>query len=297
MSEFTEPYESKWQAFLLLLPTFIVLIAFLYYPGLETFRLSLSQTILLGSQKVFVGLENYVTLATSSEYHSSFAISVAFAAVVVVGTLAVSLFVSYLLFEVDVGSSTYLIAAIWPYALPTAVAASVLLFLLHPSLGIITYYLEQLTGTSLDWFTNGPQAFAVVAVVAIWKQLGYNIIFMVAALNNIPETLTESAEIDGVGHLKMLYRVYIPLMSPTLVFLVVMDTIYAFFSTFPLVDLMTSGGPSGATNLLIFKLYRDAFEFSSLGLASAESVVLFAIVAILMYVQLRLSESYAHYGG
>ena len=95
----------------------------------------------------------------------------------------------------------------------------------------------------------------------------------------------------------MLYRVYIPLMSPTLVFLVVMDTIYAFFSTFPLVDLMTSGGPSGATNLLIFKLYRDAFEFSSLGLASAESVVLFAIVAILMYVQLRLSESYAHYGG
>ena len=295
MSEFTEPYESKWQAFLLLLPTFVVLIAFLYYPGLETFRLSLSQTILLGSQKVFVGLENYVTLATSSEYHSSFAISVAFAAVVVVGTLAVSLFVSYLLFEVDVGSSTYLIAAIWPYALPTAVAASVLLFLLHPSLGIITYYLEQLTGTSLDWFTNGPQAFAVVAVVAIWKQLGYNIIFMVAALNNIPETLTESAEIDGVGHLKMLYRVYIPLMSPTLVFLVVMDTIYAFFSTFPLVDLMTSGGPNEATNLLIFKLYRDAFEFSNLGLASAESVVLFAIVAILMYVQLRLSESYTTY--
>ncbi|RLM53281.1 sugar ABC transporter permease [Halobellus sp. Atlit-31R] len=297
MSEFTKPYESKWQAFLLLLPTFVVLVAFLYYPGLETFRLSLSQTILLGSQKVFVGLENYVTLATSSEYHSSFAISVAFAAVVVVGTLAVSLFVSYLLFEVNVGASTYLIAAIWPYALPTAVAASVLLFLLHPSLGIITYYLGALTGISLDWFTNGPQAFLVVAVVAIWKQLGYNIIFMVAAFNNIPETLTESAEIDGVGHLKMLRRVYIPLMSPTLVFLVVMDTIYAFFATFPLVDLMTSGGPSGATNLLIFKLYRDAFEFSSLGLASAESVVLFAIVAILMYVQLRLSESYAHYGG
>jgi sn-glycerol 3-phosphate transport system permease protein len=220
---------------------------------------------------------------------------VAFAAVVVVGTLVASLFVAYLLFQVDVGSSTYLIAAIWPYALPTAVAASVLLFLLHPSLGIITYVLESLTGTSLDWFTNGPQAFAIVAVVAIWKQLGYNIIFMVASLNNIPETLTESAELDGVGHLKMLYRVYVPLMSPTLVFLVVMNTIYAFFSTFPLVDLMTSGGPNEATNLLIFKLYRDAFEFSNLGLASAESVVLFAIVAILMYVQLRLSESYTTY--
>ncbi|MFD1601060.1 carbohydrate ABC transporter permease [Halobellus rarus] len=295
MPEFTKPYESRWQAFLLLLPTFAVLIAFLYYPGVETFRLSLQQTILLGTRKTFVGLENYATLATSSAYHWSFAISVAFAAVVVVGTLVASLFVAYLLFQVDVGSSTYLIAAIWPYALPTAVAASVLLFLLHPSLGIITYVLESLTGTSLDWFTNGPQAFAIVAVVAIWKQLGYNIIFMVASLNNIPETLTESAKLDGVGHLKMLYRVYVPLMSPTLVFLVVMNTIYAFFQTFPLVDLMTSGGPNEATNLLIFKLYRDAFEFSNLGLASAESVVLFAIVAILMYVQLRLSESYTTY--
>ena len=297
MPEFTKPFDSKWQAMVLLLPTFVVLIAFLCYPGLETFRLSLQQTILLGARKSFVGLENYRTLATSAAYHRSFAISVAFAAIVVIGTLALSLFVSYLLFQVDVGSSTYLIAAIWPYALPTAVAASVLLFLLHPSLGIITHYLELLTGTSLDWFTNGPQAFLIVAIVAIWKQLGYNIIFMVAALNNIPGTLTESAQLDGVGHLKMLYKVYVPLMSPTLVFLVIMDTIYAFFATFPLVDLMTSGGPSGATNLLIFKLYRDAFEFSNLGLASAESVVLFAIVAILMYVQLRISETHAHYGG
>lgn len=295
MQEFTKPYESRWQAFLLLLPTFTVLTAFLYYPGVQTFRLSLQQTILLGTQKTFVGLENYVTLATSSAYHWSFVISIAFAAVVVLGTLVTSLFVAYLLFQVDVGSSTYLIAAIWPYALPTAVAASVLLFLLHPSLGIITYVLESLTGNSLDWFTNGPQAFAIVAVVAIWKQLGYNIIFMIAALNNIPETLTESAKLDGVGHRNMLYRVYVPLMSPTLVFLGVMNTIYAFFSTFPLIDLMTSGGPNEATNLLIFKLYRDAFEFSNLGLASAESVVLFAIVAILMYVQLRLSESYTTY--
>jgi len=295
MADFNKPYESTWQAFLLLVPTIAILVAFLYYPGLQTFRLSLSQTILLGAQKTFVGLENYIKLATSSAYHRSFGISVLFAAVVVIGTLVVSLTVAYLLFQADVGSSTYLVAAVWPYALPTAVAASVLLFLMHPTLGIFTHYLEQVTGIELDWFTNGPQAFLVVAVAAIWKQLGYNIIFMVAALNNIPETLTESAEIDGVGHLRMLSRVYVPLMSPTLVFLVIMDTIYAFFSTFPLVDLMTSGGPNGVTNLLIFKLYRDAFEFSNLGLASAESVVLFVVVAILMYVQLRISENYTTY--
>jgi len=118
----------------------------------------------------------------------------------------------------------------------------------------------------------------------------------VAALNNIPETLTESARLDGVGRLKMLFKVYVPLISPTMVFLVVMNTIYSFFATFPLVDLMTSGGPSEATNLLIFKLYRDAFEFSNLGYASAQSVVLFLLVAALMYVQIRVSEGYAQYG-
>ncbi|MEA5386571.1 sugar ABC transporter permease [Haloarculaceae archaeon H-GB11] len=296
MTEFTKPFDSSWQAYLLLVPTFAVLIAFLYYPAVETFRLSLYQTLLLGTQKAFVGLENFKILATSPEYQRSFVISFAFAAFVVVGTLVVSLFVSYLLFEVSRGTSSYLVAAIWPYALPTAVAATVLMFLMHPTLGVITHYLEALTGIELDWFTSGPLAFVVVGLVAIWKQLGYNIIFLVAALNNIPETLTESAKLDGVGRLKMLYKVYVPLISPTMVFLVVMDTIYAFFQTFPMVDLMTSGGPSGATNLLIYKLYRDAFEFNSLGKASAESIILFVIVSILMYVQLRVSESYTHYG-
>ncbi|MFB6298377.1 MAG: carbohydrate ABC transporter permease [Salinirussus sp.] len=292
----TPAYSSRRQVLLLLVPTLAVLVVFLYYPAAQTFRLSFFQTLLLGTKQAFVGLENFARLATSAEYRGSFLVTVGFAAVVVVGTLAVSLAVAFLLYEVESFTSAYLIAAIWPYALPTAVAASVLLFLLHPSLGIITHYLEAATGATLDWFTDGPTAFAVIAVVAIWKQLGYNIIFLVAALNNIPETLTESAALDGVGRLKMLARVYVPLISPTLVFLVVINTIYAFFQTFPIIDLMTSGGPNGATNLLIFKLYRDAFEFSSLGLAAAESIILFVVVAFLMYVQITLSESYAHYG-
>ncbi|QGA83893.1 carbohydrate ABC transporter permease [Halomicrobium sp. LC1Hm] len=296
MAEQTKPFDSKLQAAALLLPTVVVLVAFLYYPSLETFRLSLYESAFLGQDLRWTGINNFVELATSSTYRNSFVVSVLFAGVVVIGTLVLSLLISYMLFDVDIGSSSYLVAAIWPYALPPAVAAILLNFLLHPNLGIFTHYLELLTPWTLDWFSSGPQAFAVLAIVAIWKQLGYNIIFMVAALNNIPETLTESAQLDGVGRLKMLYKVYVPLISPTLIFLVVMNTIYSFFSTFPLVDLMTSGGPSGATNLLIFKLYRDAFEFSNYGLASAESVILFVLVAILMYIQLRATEGHAQYG-
>lgn len=297
MEKTLKPYDSNLQALLLLAPTIAVLVAFLYYPGLQTFRLSLYETLFLGQQTAFTGLDNYATILTDNTYRNSILVSFAFAGVVVVGTMFVGLAIAYMLSQVEVGASVYLVSAIWPYALPTAVAAAVLSFIFHPSLGIFTHYFEALTPWTVDWFASGRQAFAVVAIAAIWKQVGYNVIFMVASLNNVPDSLTENARLDGVGHLRLLRKVYVPLMAPTLVFLLAMNTIYAFFGTFPLIDIMTSGGPSEATNLLIFQLYRDAFEFSNLGLASAQSVVLFAIVSIAMYLQLRVSEQRAYYGG
>jgi sn-glycerol 3-phosphate transport system permease protein len=290
-----DAFDSTRGAYLLLLPTLAAIGLFLYYPSLQTLRLSLFETFLFGQNTRFVGLANFAELLTSDTYLASVALTFAFAAIVVVGTLVVSLFVAFLLYEVTQGKAAYLVAAIWPYALPTAVAGTVLLFLAHPSVGIYTHYIEALTGVEFDWFTVGWQAFLVVAVAAVWKQVGYNVIFMLAALNNVPETLNEACELDDVETWRRLVRVYLPLMSPTLVFLVVIDTIYAFFGSFALIDLMTQGGPTDATNLMIYQLYRDAFQFNNLGLASAESVILFVLVAGLTYVQLRVSDRYAHY--
>lgn len=284
-------------AYLLLAPTLLVSAAFLYYPAIEAVELSLYQTLFFGGERTWVGLGNYETLLTSSSYRESVSITVAFAAVVVIGVMSISLLVSFLLYEVDWGQSGYLIAAIWPYALPPAVAGIVFLFLVHPTIGTFTAAIEGTTPLTVDWFSNGRQAIVVVTIAAIWKQLGYNVIFMIAALNNVPETLAEAAELDGIGRWTRLVRIYAPLISPTLLFLVVMNTIYAFFGTFAFVDLMTQGGPGGATNIMIFDLYRNAFEFNNHGLASAQSVVLFVVVSALMYAQLRLSDERVHYGG
>jgi len=291
----SQVFERDWQAYLLLAPTLVVVTLFLYYPTLRTLRLSLFKTFLFGQNTRFVGLENFRELLTSPTYHESVLVTVVFAAVVVVGAVAGGLLVAFLLYEVTSGEAAYLVAAIWPYALPTAVAGTVFLFLAHPTVGVYTHYIEAWFGVEVDWFTTGWQALTVVAVAAIWKQLGFNIVFTLAALNNVPESLTEAAELDGVPTWRLLARVYVPLISPTLVFLVVMNTIYAFFGGFAFVDLMTRGGPNGATNLLIFKLFRDAFQFDNLGLASAESVVLFLVVGALTYVQLRVSDRYTHY--
>jgi sn-glycerol 3-phosphate transport system permease protein len=120
---------------------------------------------------------------------------------------------------------------------------------------------------------------------------------MIAAMNTIPDTLTETARLDGVSRLRRLVWVYVPMMTPTLFFLVIINTIYAFFSTFAYVDLLTSGGPANATNILIFDLYREGFSFFNFGVASSKSVVLFVVVGLLMLVQFRLTDKYSYYGG
>jgi len=289
-------FDSRWQAGVLLLPTVLVSAVFLYYPTVRALRLSLFDAG-FGVGDTYVGLANYLRLLSAGDYHSSLLLSVGFAVLVVLGVMTFALYLSFLVHEVEVGASVYLVSAIWPYALPPAVAGLVFLFLVHPTLGIVTTYVEWLTPLEVDWFSTGWQAFLVVLVAAIWKQVGYNVIFMIAAMNQIPASLTETARIDGVPRYRRLVRIYVPMMSPTLAFLVVINTIYAFFGTFAFVDLMTDGGPAGATNVLIYDLFRTAFQFYDFGLASAKSVVLFVVVGVLMYVQFRITDAYAHYGG
>lgn len=289
-----EVFDSRLGAALLLLPTIVVSFLFLYYPAALAVRTSFFDST-FGRPDEFIGIENYVSLATDPSYRFSLAITVLFGLLVVAGVMVFSLYVTFLIHEVDYGESVYLISAIWPYALPPAVAALVFTFIIHPTLGVLTGPIESL-GFAVDWFNTGWQAFVVITIAAIWKQIGYNVIFMVAAMNNIPEALTETAELDGVSGLRRLISIYVPIMSPTLFFLVIINTIYAFFSTFAFVDLMTGGGPSSSTNILIFDLYQEGFSFFNFGMASTKSVLLFVIVGILMYIQFQLTEEYSHYG-
>ena len=289
-----EAFDSRLGAALLLIPTIVVSIGFLYYPAILAIRTSFFEST-FGRDDVFVGVENYVDLFTDPSYHVSVGITILFGIVVVGGVMAFSLYVTFLIHEVDYGQSVYLVSAIWPYALPPAVAALVFTFIIHPSLGVLTGPIQS-AGFSVDWFNTGGQAFVVVTVTAIWKQIGYNVIFMIASMNNIPNALTETADLDGIGRVRRLARIYVPIMTPTLFFLVIINTIYAFFGTFAFIDLMTDGGPSNATNILIFDLYQEAFSFFNFGMASTKSVVLFGVVGILMYVQFRLTDKYSHYG-
>ncbi len=282
-------------ALALLAPTFAAAGVFLYYPAVRALEMGFYRTRFFGSQRTFVGLDNYAQLLTDPGFQLSVGVTVAFAAVVVVGVMAISLPIAYWIHEVESGTTYYMLATIWPYALPSTVASVILLYLLHPSLGIGTAWLATI-GIDFNWFRYGWAAFTLITLVAVWNQIGYNVIFMLAAIHSLPESLTESAVLDGVSRTRRLLWIYVPLISPTLLFLLIMNTIYAFFGTFAIIDITTGGRPGGVTNIIIYDLYRNAFEFDNHGIASAQSVILFVVVGLLMFAQLKYTDRYTHYG-
>jgi sn-glycerol 3-phosphate transport system permease protein len=242
-----------------------------------------------------VGLENYQRLFTSADYGHSVLVSLEFSIAVVVIGLSIALFLAMLVNQKIHGGRFYRTLLIWPYALSPAVAGIIWLFLLSPTVGLVNYGLDTLFGIKPDW--TGPNlALLMVTATAIWKNLGYNIIFYLAALQSVPGVLLEAAEIDGAGSFQKFWRITFPLLSPTTFFLFTMNMIYSFFSVFGLIDVMTRGGPIGATNILIYNLYQDGFVFFKTGLASAQSIILFVLVIILVLVQFRKGERSVHYG-
>lgn len=297
MSSGNQIYDRTWQALLLLAPAYLIFIAFQYYPAAAAFRLGFFQARNFAQVPTWVGLDNYVRLLHSSRYQSSVFVTLVFTIIVVALLMVIGFWISYLIYKVSYGKTVYMIAAIWPYALPPAIAGALFMFLIHPQVGLLTLNIEELTGLNINWQLNGRQALIAVSIAAVWKGLGYNVIFFIAALNKIPRSFVEVGELDGVHDIWMIWKVFLPLISPTLVFLFVMNTIYAFFGTFAIIDIMTGGGPTGSTNILIYNLYVVTFQFFDLGSGAAQSVILFVFVAILMIIQLWVSDKYAYYGG
>ena len=290
-------YKSRWLPWLLLAPTFIILLVFLYYPTFETFMLSLFKVSLLTGKKIFVGFENYKEIFTDPKYRQIFWNTAVFSFFVVLLSMAVGLGLSVLANQKIRGRGFYRLMLIWPYALSPAVAGVIFLFLFNEQSGIVNYLLSVTLGISPNWLTNPVLAMALLIFVAVWKNVGYNVVFYIAGLQNLPGEVLEAALIDGATPWQRFWKITFPLLGPMTIFLLIMNTIYAFFEAFAFVDLLTKGGPSNATNLLIYNIYRDGFEYYKTGLAAAQSVILFIAVVFLTILQFRVGEGRVHYGG
>ncbi len=280
--------------YLLVAPQLAITLVFFIWPAAQALRQSTQREDAFGLSTEFVGLANFRALLADPAYLNSLQVTAVFCISVTVLALGVSLLLAAMADRIIRGSGTYRTLLIWPYAVAPAVAAALWMFLFNPTVGIVSYMLRAF-GYDWNYVLNGGQAMFLVVIAAAWKQISYNFLFFLAGLQAIPRSLIEAAAIDGAGPARRFWTIAFPLLSPTTFFLLVVNIVYAFFDTFGIIDSITSGGPVQATNILVFKVFKDGVLNLDLGSSAAQSVILMAIVTTLTVVQFRFIERRVHY--
>jgi sn-glycerol 3-phosphate transport system permease protein len=287
-------FRSAWLPYLLLAPQIAITVIFFFWPAFQAGWFSFQLQDAFGLQTEFVGLRNFEELFNDPRYLESFRITAVFSILVSTIGISISLLLATMANRVIHGALGYKTFLIWPYAVASAVAGVIFAFLFAPSVGIITFALKQI-GIHWNWVLRGDQAMILVVVASIWKQISYNFLFFLAGLQSVPKSMIEAAAIDGAGPIRRFWTVVFPLLTPTTFFLLVINIVYAFFDTFGVIDATTQGGPAGATNILVYKVYHDGVKSADLGGSSAQSVILMIIVIALTVAQFRFIERKVHY--
>lgn len=291
--------------YVLLLPTLASLVLFLYAPSIQSLMTSLMLRRFPLPQEQFVCLRNYVSLANDVIYRSSFTTTLLMTLAIVGFSLGVSLLSAVLASQKVRFASIYRTLLIWPFALSPVVTGTVFLAMFRDGgSGLINTLLMPL-GISVSWLRDANLAPWVIVAASVWNILGFNILFYIAGLQNVPKDLLEAAEIDGANRVQRFRRITVPMLAPYTFFLLVTNVTYAFYGVYGAIDALTQGGPplgpagslGGATNALIYKLYQDGFAPGApLGMASAQAVILFVMVAGLTLLQFRVIEARISYG-
>ncbi len=289
-------FPNRVLPYLLLFPSIAIIVTFLILPSVQALYQSFFRVAPFTGAGVYVGLGNFLDLLADREYRASVGISLVFAVAVVVLGLTVSLGTALLVNQRVPGIGIFRTAILWPYALSPAVAGAIWALLFDPSSGLVTFIIRETTHLSPNWMMDGRYALAVTIIAAAWKMLGFNVVFFLAALQAVPAEVQEAARVDGAGWVQEFARITFPILSPVTFFLLVMNSLYAFFEVFGLIDVMTQGGPGGATRVLIYKLYEDGFVAIRWGYASAQSILLFVLVGILTVLQFRFAGRRVFYG-
>ena len=279
---------------LYLLPSIVLFGMFVYYPMAKTIYLSFFLTNQNGVPVYFNGIENYTYIFTSDEFRNSMKATLLFVAYTVPVSVVLALIMAVLANEKLKGIGLYRTIFSSTMGISVAASAVVWLFLFHPSVGAFNNILKAMHLPTVQWLLDPDWALLSVSLTTIWMNLGFNFLVILGGLQNIDDSLYESATIDGAGYFTKLRRITIPLLSPTLFFIITISLINAFQS-FGQIDILTKGGPIQSTNLVVYSIYKEAFVNYQFGTASAQAIVLFIVVLIVTILQFKFGERKVHY--
>ena len=287
-------FRSSWLPWVLIAPQAFIVLVFFFWPAGQALIQSLQQSDAFGTSVEWVGFENFLSLWRDDTYLASFKTTAIFSSLVAGLGISISLLLAFFADRIVRGAWVYRSLLILPYAVAPVVAGVLWLFLFSPSVGLASYILEQ-WGVHWNILLNSSHAMTLIVIAAVWKQISYNFLFFLAGFQSIPKSLIEAAAIDGAGVWRRFWTIQFPLLTPTTFFLLVVNTVYAFFETFGVVDATTKGGPGKDTAILIYKVYFDGFKAMDLGGSAAQSVVLMLIVIGLTVLQFRYIERKVNY--
>jgi len=296
--------RTLWRAiegYLYLAPTLIGLAVFVFWPIVESFKLSLNRIAPFGNQQIFVGLGNYTRLLTSSDYWNSVRVTLLF----VLGTVPTGIILSVLLaillaYPLGKMASVHRTLIFVPVVISSAVAGVLFRWLYHPVVGYINYWLVSLglfdsMGDAPNWLASTQWALFAVIVATTWRQLGFNVIIALAGVQNIDSSFYDAAKVDGANAWQRIRHITLPLLSPTLFFLFIINVIYSF-QAFGEIHILTAGGPGQATTTMVYSIFYDAFVGTpQRGIASAQAYMLALMVVFMSFVQFAGINRRVHY--
>ncbi len=270
-------------------PSLLIFFAFVFIPLVRSFILSMQLTDPIGRPVEFVGLMQYQRLFASPQFLNSLQRTLLFVLYTVPATLVLALGLAVLgnmrLRHISIFRMTFSLTL----AVSAATASLIFLYLFHPALGMLNYLLSLVGLPAIGWLTDVRTALPSVAFVTVWLQLGLNTVILLAGMQGIPEELYESAMIDGATGPAKFRHITLPLLSPTLFFLLVVDLLAAF-QAFTQFHVLTKGGPINSTNVLVFSIYREFYFNGQYAYAAAQSMVLFLIMLVVTIVQFGVIE-------
>jgi len=286
-------YSDSFWALLFLSPNLILFLMFTLVPVLASFGFSFTEWDLL-RDPTWIGLGNFKEMFSDRIFRQVMGNTLYYSLVSVPLGVAFSLLLAILVNQKLRGVKFYRAIYFLPVISSTVAVAIVWQWIYNPEFGLLNYFLEFVGIKGPNWLGSTKWAMPAVIIASTWKGLGYNMLLFLAGLQGIPEMYYESAEIDGATRMRKFFHITLPLLSPTMFFVVVMSIIGSF-QVFDLVFVMTEGGPGRATSVLVHYLYQSAFEYFQMGYASAIAWVLFFIVFGLTLIQLKWSKQWVQY--
>ena len=286
-------YKNEKSGLLFSLPSLIIAFLFSIYPLIKTFIYAFSFTDEKGKIVEIAGFENFIELFTDPSFYLSILATFKFAIITVFFSITIALFLAILCNEKIKGIGFFRTIFSSSLGVSISASASIVLFMFHPSLGVINEIIKFFGGVPLNWLTDSKYALITVAISTIWMNIGFGFLVLTAGLQNISTDIDESCAIDGASYFNKLFKVTLPLLSSSIFYLTITTTLKAF-QGFGQVDILTGGGPNNATNFLVYSIYKTAFSSYRFDYASVQGVILLIIIIAIMLFKSKL-EKKVHY--